>query len=103
MAELSLPPEMVEAAARAEYACDMTREECDDFEPFTWDEALPSVRTAYLDRARAGLTAALSVCEVERVQGPVANGERRFQGERCTYRWPDGSVLITPWREVPGV
>jgi len=64
-ADLHAPEAMVEAAARAEYAIDMAREESDDFEPIPWEQALPFVRKAYCDRARAGLTAALGVCTVE--------------------------------------
>mgnify|MGYP003577210689 CR=1 FL=1 len=76
--QIAIPARMVEAAARAEYACDMAREESDDFEPFAWEETLTIVRTAYLDRAKAGLTAALATCGVL---------------ERWGY--------LSPWSEVP--
>jgi hypothetical protein len=59
-----LPDHMVEAAAKAEYAIDMTREESDDFELIAWAEALSFVAEAYRRRAAAGLAAAVAGCEV---------------------------------------
>lgn len=49
--------ETEQLVARAEYTTDMTAEESDDFEPIEWAQVLPFVREAYLERARAGLTA----------------------------------------------
>lgn len=87
-ADLHVPEAMVEAAARAEYATDMAREESDDFEPIPWEQALPFVQRAYCDRARAGLTAALGVCEVHE--------ERRARWPDYTT-WPRGVGEATGW------
>ena len=43
---------VVELVARAEFEADMTPESL-----YTWDQAPPYVRTAYMDRVRAGLDA----------------------------------------------
>lgn len=90
MPDLDLPSAMVNAAAEAEYRTDMAREESDDFEPIEWDAALPFVRDAYLNRARAGLGAGLALCEVAeqfRVHWIAASGDPdddSFSGEYPT-------------------
>ena len=89
---------MVEAAAQAEYACDMANEESDDFEPIEWAQTLSSVRKAYLDRARAGLAAALGVCEVREEPGM-----RQVNAERPDLRadlWADDCPSEHYFQEV---
>lgn len=104
---------IIEAGARAEYERDMTAEESDDFEPFTWDEALTRVKDLYRERFKAGLAAAFAECEVREEFGHTLDettaSEARSRQTWHAWQCPDSvqrrivittpPVVVTPAQE----
>lgn len=100
MAEFTVPPAMVQAAARAAFNLD--RQAGHDW----WPDATPPERAIYLTKSEVALTAALSVCEVREEPGlrqanterPELNGDL-WQDDRRPNPY-DIAAEFELWRDV---